>query len=242
MKAVKPSAKAAAKTTAKLGAEISSKKRAAEGAGKTPVGVSAGDALPTAEPPSSGGPSAIRGRSAFRLAADALRRSNRSRKRIDLPKPEPVLHTKRPAAREPTSSAPPALNRSRRLIDREQRLSSAQKMASATTSAAEKPSSTTAAPLMQLDAVDNRAECTRFSELGVPVATGRLMKERRKLNSRCVDADTTTVELFSVLEPSVCYPYNDRYPLVDMRRAAAVHLVSIVNSTVVCSFKCSTIR
>jgi len=37
---------------------------------------------------------------------------------------------------------------------------------------------------MQLDAVDNRAEFTRFSALGVPVATGQLMKKRRKLNSR----------------------------------------------------------
>jgi len=81
-KAVKPSAEAAAETTAKLGDDISSQQRAVEGSDKTPVGVSAGGALPTAETPSSGGPSATRGRSASGLAADALRRSKRSWKRM----------------------------------------------------------------------------------------------------------------------------------------------------------------
>ena len=249
--AVEPSATAAAETTAKAGAGTSAAQSAVESAGKKPVGVSAGDALSTAgkeappavtaQPPS-GGPSARRGRSSFGLAADALRRSTRSGKRTAVPKPAAVLQTKRPAAREPTASAPPALKRSRRLVDREQRSSAAQKQASATMSPLEEPLSTTAAPVMQLDAVANRAECTLFSELVVPVATGRLIKERRKLSSRWIDADMTAVELSSVLEPSVCYPYNDRYPLVDRRRAAAVHLDSIVGSIVVWSLNCLTLR
>jgi len=52
----------------------------------------------------------------------------------------------------------------------------------------------------------------------------------------------TAVELCTVLEPSVCCPYNDPYPLVDRRHAAAVHLDSIFSSTVVWSLNCLTLR
>jgi len=97
---------------------------------------------------------------------------------------------------------------------KEQRSSAAQKQASVTMSPLEEPLSTTAGSVMQLDAVANRAECILFSELGVSVATRRLMKECRKLNSMCIDADKTAVDLSSDLEPSVCYTYNVRYPLL----------------------------
>ena len=126
--AVKPSATAAAETTVKAGAGTSIRQRAVEGAENTPVGVSAGDALPTAgnEPPPaviaqppSGGRSARRGQYFFGLAADGLRCSVRSGKRTAVPKPASVLQTKRAAARYPNASAPRAPKRSRRLVDRE---------------------------------------------------------------------------------------------------------------------------
>jgi len=249
--AAAPSTTTSAKPSALAGADTSTKQSAAANAGEKLVGVSVGGGLPETgdkapavetAPQPSGGASARRGRSAFGLAADALRRSTRAGKGTAVLKPAHVLQKKRPAAQEPTATAAPALKRSRRLVDREQRSSAAQKQSAATLSPTEEPSSTTAAPAMRLDDVANRAECTLLSELGVPVATGRLMKERLKVNSRWIDADMTAVELCSILEPSVCYPYSDRYPLVDRRRAAAVHLDSIVGSTVAWSLNCLTLQ
>ncbi|OSX77035.1 hypothetical protein BU14_0165s0028 [Porphyra umbilicalis] len=249
--AATPSTTTSAKPNALAGADTSTKQSAAANAGENLVGVSAGSGPPETgdkapavgtAPRPSGGASARRGRSAFGLAADALRRSTRAGKGTAVPKPVAVLQKKRPAAQEPAATAAPALKRSRRLVDREKRSSAAQKQSAATLSPTEEPSSTTAAPAMRLNDVANRTECTLLSELGVPVATGRLMKERLKVNSRWIDADMTAVELCSVLEPSVCYPYNDRYPLVDRRRAAAVHLDSIVGSTVAWSLNCLTLQ
>jgi len=151
------SAKTGAKTIVKKAANTSAKQIATGRAGQTPVGASVVHALPTtgdgvypaaAAPPPSGGPRARRERSAFGLAADALRRSTRSGKRPALATPAAVLPVKRPATGVAAASAAPALKRSRRLVGREQRLSAAQRQASATMTAAEELSLTTAAPKM----------------------------------------------------------------------------------------------
>ena len=76
----------------------------------------------------------------------------------------------------------------------------------------------------------NRAACTLLSELGVPVATGRLANERRKVGNKWIDKDIVAVELSSVLEPSVSYPYHDRYPRAN-KRSTAMNLDKIVGTT-----------
>jgi len=181
-------------------------------------------------PPS--GNSARRGRSAFGLAADALRLSTSA---AAAPKT-----TKRAAAAKPTSSPARPPKRSRRLEAREQleaaerRIAAARETAAASATATDAPAVAVAASQAPLSAVANRAVCTLLSELGVPVATGRLLKERRKVSNRWIDPDMAAVELCSILEPSVAYPYNDRYPLAP-KRSAVVHLDGHVGTTIVWS-------
>jgi len=61
--------------------------------------------------------------------------------------------------------------------------------------------------------VPNRAPCTLLSELGVSVATARLVKNKKKIYSRWIDNDLVAVELDAVLDASVSYPYSSRYPI-----------------------------
>jgi len=74
-----------------------------------------------------------------------------------------------------------------------------------------------------------------LSELGVPVAMGRLAKDRRKISNRWIDADMAAVTLSSITEESVSYPYNDRYPLAT-KRSAVVLLDDFVGATIAWSF------
>jgi len=87
---------------------------------------------------------------------------------------------------------------------------------------------------MDLTAVPNRASCTLLSELGVPVATARLVKEKKKFSSRWIDSDMVAVELVAVLDASVAYPYSTRYPIPGTGKAA-VDLDTQVGTVVVWS-------
>jgi len=139
-------------------------------------------------------------------------------------------------------TAPPP-KRSRRIVAREQQRASATRRQQAPSGVTdeEDPVLATAAPAVQLGGVPNRATCTLLSELGVPVATGRLEKERRKVGNRWIDKDMVAVELCSVLEPSVSYPYHDRYPLAS-KRSTAMHLDDMVGTTVAWSLDSLTIE
>ena len=65
----------------------------------------------------------------------------------------------------------------------------------------------------------------------MPVAMGRLAKDRRKISNRWIDADMAAVTLCSILEESVAYQYNDRYPLLT-KRSAVVLLDDFVGATI----------
>ena len=193
--------------------------------------------------PTPAGSRARRGRSAFGLAADALRRTTRSGKGQAAAEPAAALPGKRPAAGELMAGAVPPLKRSRRIVAREQQRATATRRQQAPSAASDvvDPALATVTPAVQLGAVPNRATCTLLSELGVPVATGRLEKERRKVGNRWIDKDMVAVELCSVLEPSVSYPYHDRYPLAS-KRSTAMHLDDMVGTTVAWSLDSLTIE
>jgi len=184
-----------------------------------------------------------RGRSAFGLAADALRRSTRSGKGQAAAEHAAALPEKRPAAGELMAGAAPPLKRSRRIVAREQQRATATRRQQAPSAVSDEvdPALATATPAVQLGAVPNRATCTLLSELGVPLGTGRLEKERRKVGNRWIDKDMVAVELCSVLEPSVSYPYHDRYPLAS-KRSTAMHLDDMVGTTVAWSLDSLTIE
>jgi len=102
--------------------------------------------------------------------------------------------------------------------------------------AAEEPAKAVVPLQTPTSAVANRAACTLLSELGVPVATGRLLEERRKVSNRWIDPEMAAIELCSILEPSVAYPYNDRYPLAPKRSAVAL-LDDLVGATIAWSLE-----
>lgn len=111
------------------------------------------------------------------------------------------------------------------------------KLKAAAVTAAQEPAGQPAKFETALRDVPNHAECTLLSELGVAVAKGRLVKERRKMNDCWIDPDMVAVELLSLLEASVTYPYNNRYPLAG-RRSSVVILDGYVGATIVWAVDC----
>lgn len=91
-----------------------------------------------------------------------------------------------------------------------------------------------------LGGVFDRAECKLLSELGVAVAKGRLDKACRRMSNLWIDPNSVAVELCSILEPSVAYPNNNRYPLAG-RRSTVVHLDGDVGATIVWSMGCTAV-
>jgi len=118
----------------------------------------------------------------------------------------PAVVNKRRAAADVDGSPSQPVKRSRRL---------ATKMLSAVGGA--RAAKGTA---MDLTAIPNRASCTLLSELGGPVATARIAKEKKKFSSRWIVSDMVAVELVAVLDASVAYPYSARYPIPGTGKAA----------------------
>jgi len=71
-----------------------------------------------------------------------------------------------------------------------------------------------------------------LSELGVHVASARLVKDQKSFHKRWVDEDVVVVQVENVFDASVSYPWHKRYPLPGTRRAAA-DLDTLICSAVV---------
>lgn len=110
-----------------------------------------------------------------------------------------VVGGKLRAAAEPNTSSPAPIKRSRRL---------AVKHHTAAVGA-----SAAADGQVNWENVPNRTPCTLLSELGMSVATARLVKNKEKISSRWIDNDLVAVELDVALDASVSYPYSSRYPI-----------------------------
>jgi len=80
-------------------------------------------------------------------------------------------------------------------------------------------------------AIPNSKTCTLMSELSVPVATGRLVKDMHSMQSRRIDKDMVDIQITAVLDEHP-YPYGSRYPLPGTGKKA-VGLSTLVGSVIV---------
>jgi len=91
---------------------------------------------------------------------------------------------------------------------------------------------TSSVPALDWGGVPDRAPCMLLSELGVHVASARLVKDQKSFHKRWVDEDVVVVQVENVFDASVSYPWHKRYPLPGTRRAAA-DLDTLICSAVV---------
>ena len=80
--------------------------------------------------------------------------------------------------------------------------------------------------------VPDRAPCMLLSELGVHVASARLVKDQRSFHKGWVDEEFVIVQVENVLDAFMAYPWHKRYPLPGTGRAA-VDLETLIGSAVV---------
>ena len=141
---------------------------------------------------------------------------------LEVADPAPAVTRKRAAATETGAASSLPRKRSRRLADR--LISTADDSIGPSTT---KPSSKERA----FEAVPNSTTCTLMSELSVPVATGRLVKDMHSFFGRRIDRDVVTVTITAVLDENP-YPYGSRYPLPGTGKKT-VCMSSLVGTVVV---------
>jgi len=93
---------------------------------------------------------------------------------------------------------------------------------------------TRSVPALDWAGVPNRAPCMLLSELGVHVASARLVKDQKSFHKGWVDEDFVIVQVENVLDAFMAYPWHKRYPLPGTGRAA-VDLETLIGSAVVWS-------
>lgn len=161
--------------------------------------------------------------------AVATRRSKRGQRAADLAAaglevsdPAPAQVRKRAAATETGAASSPPRKRSRRLADR---------LVSTADDSGGPSTHTRSSVELAFDSIPNSKTCTLMSELSVPVATGRLVKDMHSMQSRRIDKDMVAVKITAVLDEHP-YPYGSRYPLPGTGKKA-VGLSSLVGSVIV---------
>jgi len=127
---------------------------------------------------------------------------------------------KRSAEAKPKGASSPPLKRSRRLANKLHAVSGV--------------TGTRSVQALDWEVVPNRSPCMLLTELGVHVASARLVKDQTSFHKRWVDKDVVVVHVENVLDASVAYPWHQRYPLPGTG-GAAVDLDTLIGSAVVWS-------